>query len=637
MKSEQTKTQNKPKAWLHFIAIVLTVVTIVSLAVGLFAWSRYTTTQSGNATASVAKWNFNLSLKSGTTSVSGNSSLDLATTQYAASTHVAEGRIAPGTSGQFDIEIDTSGTEVSMVYDVTIAMTNCPRNITFSKKGPGENSFTVISAGGAENNANGTRTISFSRYLRAKDDNQQNENGVKTETIKWEWPYELTGNDPTTNQPYTDAEKNAYDQRDYEDNGKTATLTITATGTEVMNAPISEATITYGNNTAIANGGTITLKLGDEATETTTLSLSSGLESVTFSSSDSTVAEVNSNGKVTAKKAGSAVITITGNETGKTFTVNITVKPKIELQVGDTIRYTPSTVNTYSWDQTLATSSAAADATPLELKSGAGQTYNISEWYVLSIDGDNITMVPKTPSAGVTLQGAQGYNNAVKLLNDACSTLYSDSSKGITARSINIEDIEGVINTYGDASKLSTAKESYGYDTQKYAEYTSYKQYPEIYASENKSVIDGNQNNNGIGLSEQIKNAQDLTQFISRTLANNNDGSITSATSIRPYQTYYYLSNSDFVTALGGNNSIYRKVLLNNSTPNYWVASRCVSLNSSGCGFGVCSVCSGDLSAYNMFSSYGYSFGDARGLFPVVSLSSDVLTTTGTNGVYQVE
>ena len=50
--------------------------------------------------------------------------------------------------------------------------------------------------------------------------------------------------------------------------------------------------------------------------------------------------------------------------------------------------------------------------------------------------------MPTAPTSGsVRLYGAQGYNNAVYLLNELCSQLYSDSSKEITARSINIDDI----------------------------------------------------------------------------------------------------------------------------------------------------------------------------------------------------
>ena len=230
MKEKQNKISSK--VVLHFIAIVLTVVTIVSLALGLFAWSRYTAIQNGNATAEVAKWNFNVSLKKGDNPVTLSSgAIDLATT----TTHVADGKIAPGTSGQFNIIVDTRGTEVSLNYDVNITMTNCPRNITFSKKGPGENSFTVISAGGAENNANGGRTISFNKDLSLSDVTTANTNNKTfVETIAWDWPYELTGNNPATNQPYTAEQKNAYDLRDNADQGKSVTLDIAVTGTEIL-------------------------------------------------------------------------------------------------------------------------------------------------------------------------------------------------------------------------------------------------------------------------------------------------------------------------------------------------------------------------------------------------------------------
>ena len=66
-----------------------------------------------------------------------------------------------GPAGEFDIIIDTTGTEVDLKYDVTLTLANCPRNITFSKKGPGEAGATEISAGGAGNTL--SRTLTFSK------------------------------------------------------------------------------------------------------------------------------------------------------------------------------------------------------------------------------------------------------------------------------------------------------------------------------------------------------------------------------------------------------------------------------------------------------------------------------------------
>lgn len=341
----EKQTKNNSKVVLHFIAIVLTVITIISLAIGLFAMSKYTANQSGNATAPVAKWNFNLSLKSGTTSVTGNTSLNLADTQSVASTHVAEGKIAPGTSGQFDIEIDTRGTEVAMLYDVTVAMSNCPRNIIFSKKGPGENDFTVISAAKTGDENERARTVNFSKYLTLNDITTANTNDTKfVETIKWEWPYELTGNDPATNQPYKAEQKTAYDLRDNADQGRTVTINITAVGTEVMNTPVLSAAITDKNGNPLHEGDTLEVY----AQGTDKINIPTGAESVTFTSSDSTVATVGTDGTITGVAAGNAIITITGQETGKTTSINITVVPAKTAKVNgvDTI-LTPDNTGGY--------------------------------------------------------------------------------------------------------------------------------------------------------------------------------------------------------------------------------------------------------------------------------------------------
>ena len=235
----QAQTRNNSKAVLHFIAILLTVVTIVSLAIGLFAWSKYTASLNGNANAAVAKWNFNIQLRQGKQNATATSGpIDMATTSFS---HVENERIAPGTSGEFEIIVNTQGTEVSLQYDVNLELSNCPRNITFSKKGPGENSFTEISAGAATNNR--TRTISFSKSLSLSDVTTANTNQTTfVETIHWDWPYELTGNDPSTNEPYTAQQKIDYDTRDNEDESflndtnpkKAVTIDITVTGTETM-------------------------------------------------------------------------------------------------------------------------------------------------------------------------------------------------------------------------------------------------------------------------------------------------------------------------------------------------------------------------------------------------------------------
>lgn len=207
---ENNQPRKKNAGVTALIAMLLIITTLAS-CIGLYAWAKYITNQNGRATVDVAKWNFNLSLRAGQNTVTTpTQTLDLATTTYQ---NLANDRIAPGTSGEFDIVINTQGTEVSLNYDVTIAITDCPRNITFSRQqGTDASTLETVSAGGTDTFA---RTIHFSKYVPVA-----NASGEFVEKIKWNWPYE-GGND-------------AWDTADQ---GKTTKLAITVVGTEVLSDP----------------------------------------------------------------------------------------------------------------------------------------------------------------------------------------------------------------------------------------------------------------------------------------------------------------------------------------------------------------------------------------------------------------
>ena len=106
---------------------------------------------------------------------------------------------------------------------------------------------------------------------------------------------------------------------------------------------------------------------------------------------------------------------------------------------------------------------------------------------MLSIDNETgtVELVPSAPTTGTVYLGqAQGYNNGVKLLNDACSSLYGNSEKGITARSINIEDIEKYMTDTAltEAHNYTNSNSNTKYGNQVSSAYTSGKRYPAIYA-----------------------------------------------------------------------------------------------------------------------------------------------------------
>ena len=123
------------------------------------------------------------------------------------------------------------------------------------------------------------------------------------------------------------------------------------------------------------------------------------------------------------------------------ITLNSGVKENIH--VGDIVSYTPPTREAYSEYLTTAYTGYDSDQT-------IGQEY--TKWKVLNINDDGtIDMIPafdktELPEGienytGIYFKDALGYNNGVYILNATSSYLYADEENGITARSINFEDI----------------------------------------------------------------------------------------------------------------------------------------------------------------------------------------------------
>ena len=119
--------------------------------------------------------------------------------------------------------------------------------------------------------------------------------------------------------------------------------------------------------------------------------------------------------------------------------------------------------------------------------------------------------------------------------------------------------------------------------------YTSRKRYPAIYAQEKLAVINGTPNGDtGLGLSNQ-------DAFIERTEGTN--GAIATATSIQPYQTYWYKDATFMSTAFedytkqdSSTANYYNLIMPSGTGTTYWVASRCVDAYSGYCHFLVRSV-----------------------------------------------
>ena len=195
---------------------------------------------------------------------------------------------------------------------------------------------------------------------------------------------------------------------------------------------------------------------------------------------DKLIAEITNNYGGTASKTNDG-FPVNATVDGRNFIIdgdgNIGIpQDRTGLKVGDYINYKPDTAEG-KHIQLLGT------------QSGHDSDQIISQenlnWRILKINDDgSIDIISDLTNNKIYFKGALGYNNGVYLLNDICKELYSNTSKGGTARSVNLKDTE---NWLTDAGK--TARDEYTNSTKiKYGEtktYTGeYSYTPDAYNSE---------------------------------------------------------------------------------------------------------------------------------------------------------
>lgn len=255
---------------------------------------------------------------------------------------------------------------------------------------------------------------------------------------------------------------------------------------------------------------------------------------------------------------------------------------------------------------------------------------------MLDINNGEVTLVPtKQTEENVLFGGAQGYNNAVYLLNEACMYLYGNSEKGINARSINIDDIEEKMtdeakNEEDGIYKYDSDHGTYGNQRPvednggKYIDRNRY--YPTIYAKEQFSVIDEKTENTGLSKSQQ-------TELIEPTDGEMN-GYMVANKSIHPYQSYYYKNNAFMESAFKEVNGInyYDLFMPRGTDTSYWIASRCIENHGSSCEFAIRYVDEGRIDAIDVCYSDTDTNHYSSRLFPIVSLNVRLIEGDATNG-----
>ena len=304
---------------------------------------------------------------------------------------------------------------------------------------------------------------------------------------------------------------------------------------------------------------------------------------------DKLIAEITNNYGGTASKTNDG-FPVNATVDGKNFSIdgdgNIGVpQDRTGLKVGDYINYKPDTAEgkTYSL---LGAQSGYSDQTI------AKETLN---WRILKIKADgSIDIISDPTNKDVYFSGSLGYNNGVYLLNDICKELYSNTTKGVTARSVNLKDMEDWLTEAG-----KTARAKYSSGTATYGETKTYK--------DNYSYAPNAYN------SEEDENSNHYTSPTTETY--------TKLGTLNAKQTFYYIPIDETNYGEGA------KVLSNSTL--YWVAARYINCYSSNADFGLRSA-NAYIDGNIMFNpSYGSTYGNYR-VRAVVSLGSSVQINANT-------
>ena len=260
-------------------------------------------------------------------------------------------------------------------------------------------------------------------------------------------PSNATG-DKTVKWSSSNAEVAAVDSNGKVTAKKAGTAVITATSS---NRKTASCTVTVKQKEIAITGiglnkSTTSLTEGESETLTATIAPSNatGDKTVKWSSSNEAVAAVDSNGKVTAKKAGTAVITATSSN-GKTAGCTVTVKQKEIAITGISLNKSTTSI-TEGESETLT-----ATITPLNATGDKTVKWSSSNEAVAAVDSNGKVTAKKAGTAVITATSSNG-----KTAGCTVTVKQKDTYTGL-------RDVNGTLTyfTNGQADKTYTGFVSY--------------------------------------------------------------------------------------------------------------------------------------------------------------------------------
>ena len=249
------------------------------------------------------------------------------------------------------------------------------------------------------------------------------------------------------------------------------------------------------------------------------------------------------------------------------------------IQIGDYVAYQPSGDESYTISRTY---------------SGASSDQKINKdnlnWRVWDKTKEgNVRLISETAtSAKITLNGANGYNNGVYLLDDLCNSLYkSDTS---SAQNLKIEDIQSKMNL-----QVWDYKNTENYN-KKFS--PSSKEYPLILAQEKLQTINGR------------------TGTLSLSVQNSLVTGSSTASS-------WSVTNTKWNNIMGSSNyieGIYYEMLHGNNKLQYWLSSRSVFAESGYAFYSINYILGNNIENNGLFTCGGANVSKSYGARPIITL-----------------
>lgn len=203
----------------YALVVALLFVTVLTGVVVFNTVAKYTSSVENSGSLTVAKWNF------ATDNALTSNTFNISIAPTATSSTLVEGKVAPGTSGSFDIVVSNSS-EVGVNVTVAIgAVTGgtLPAGLHFYS----DDTYTTAVTPG---------TTTYTGKIAASDGSTKV--SLTTKTIYWKWDYEVGTGDTLATNDAADTTAGVA--------GAELTIPVTITGTQVE--PSASTTVTTGWN-----------------------------------------------------------------------------------------------------------------------------------------------------------------------------------------------------------------------------------------------------------------------------------------------------------------------------------------------------------------------------------------------------